>query len=1429
MAVNTAALIFQSSLAAAGTTAYMVQVAIGGLIFSGVSTLVTSALMPKPKFNAGGSNINVSIDPIGASSHIYGQVRVAGTKTYHETNGGNKFYHYFLTYAMHEVQEIGDIYINDEIATIDANGYVTQSTNANSETTDWGSKILIKKFLGTSTQDIYTSLSGLTNKPEAISSAFKGANVACIYVRLEYNKDIFNNGVPNITAVVKGKKLYDPRKDSTSSAYDASLGVSTHRKTTPSTWQYSSNPALAIRDYLTSSQGVKADQTEIDDDMIAQAADDCASTGVGVENSFSLDGVVSCANSKEQNLGDMVKTLNGALFYGQGKFRLIAGAYRSPAAGDILTLDDVRSGISVKTRFSRRDLINTVRGTFVNRDNRWIADEFPQVQLADMTEDNNVESVLDLPLSLVTKPAAAQRLAKQVLYTSREQITLTARFSAKAYKYQVGDTVKLTMSRYGWTEKPFRVLRWKRMITEAGANEIELTLQETSSTAYQWSISADEYRSMITNNSSIQSARDGLSINTLTLTSPAPTIQADGTALGRIKAVWSTPTNGGISHYEVIWKNSLQAEYNAATTPNSTFAIEPLIVGQTYNVQVRAITTRGNAGAYKSGDIIVSGDTTAPNAPTITNAIGGYQQATLFWTIPATSDLAYIEVYRLEGTTYTLRAKSGGTSWVDGGLSDSTSYSYKLKAVDWSGNASAFSNVSTATTNAQLVNGADAKLVTLTATGQAFTYNSAGTADPTSQTITFTADLQGTQDTAATFSTSPAVTLGGTGNTRTLSISNFGSNDSVTVTASADAGAATDKFTVYRLQDGATGASGVSALTILVSNEAHTVPASSGGTVSSYASSGTTIRVYEGTTELLYDGTGTANSRWTLTATGTGITVGTITDSGNYATINNHSAMTADLATVTYAISGKRADGTAFSATKVQTIAKAKQGASVTGPRGAGRWTINVDTLPTTSATANTAFVSAIGSPVNLDQAWFVRNSDAAQSVWIYTSSNSTWSQQTEVIDGSLLVAGTLTADMIQSGTLDAGKVTIKDLTINETLQLTAGGAGFIGGRTSASAYNENGFYIARTDKGGGAKGFEVSHTSIRNSRIEGVIHKDDGGLQIFNPQFYSGGSSSGGTSNITTVTSVNAGETDQVTLTVVGGGGAGGYGLENGYGSTYAASGGTTTVRVRAGSASGTIIATISATGGTGGENAWNNGTSGAAGQSTSYGAGGAGVGPNQAANSAPATSYGAGGGGAGGDNSSWIDASGGGGGGGRAGQIVTQTINTSAYSGQDIWLQVVSIGAGGVGSGGSRVGGNGAQGVVSYSSILGGTTQVGLDRMINRRIGTVSTTNASRTSASYTAPVAGYYLSATAYSITVPQPPRGTPATGSFALQYEINGNGTWISLKSWTSIQYETGTYTGLINLSSAASFKIRLVRTGGTDGTVTSSTEVLGPFA
>jgi hypothetical protein len=640
MALNTAAYIFST----ATTSLVASQVIIGGLVFAGASYLVGKALglgtMPDFDMSGVGGNIGTTIDPLAASQLVYGEIRKGGVKTYHETTGDNKYYHYFLTLAHHEVHSIPTIYVNDDVATLDATGYVTSQS--------WGSKILIRKYLGTDNQNIYSDLSGVANTPAEITSSFKGKGVACLYIRLEYDADVFQNGMPEISAVVQGKKVYDPRKDSTSSSYNASLGVTTHRVDTASTWQYSSSPALALADYLRDEKGT-----------------------------------------------------NGTLFFGQGKFRLIGGAFQTPESGTLFTLDDVRSQISIQTRFSRRDLVNTVKGTFNNKDNRWIADEFPKVQLPDMSEDNAIEAVLDLSMPLVTKPAAAQRLAKQTLFTSREQINLTAMFSSRAYKLQVGDTITLTLPRYGFDEKEFRVNGWKAVGGDGSPIEVELKLQETSSTAYQWSISAEEYQAMLTNNTNLDKSDVGLAISSITVTTPAPKLGVDRSYIGYLALSWTLPNSGQVTGYDVEYKRNSETSYTTMKTSTNTAILEPLNVGFTYDIRIRAISARGNRGAYVTASGTVAADTTAPSVPawketSLQSAtVGGFKQVTLEWVRPSATDFSHVEVYFLSGSTYVKLTDAFDETYNHVGLGDATSFSYKLKSVDLSGNASSFSAVKT--------------------------------------------------------------------------------------------------------------------------------------------------------------------------------------------------------------------------------------------------------------------------------------------------------------------------------------------------------------------------------------------------------------------------------------------------------------------------------------------------------------------------------------------------------------------------------------------------------------------------------------------------------------------------------------------------------------------------------------------------------------
>lgn len=142
--------------------------------------------------------------------------------------------------------------------------------------------------------------------------------------------------------------------------------------------------------------------------------------------------------------------------------------------------------------------------------------------------------------------------------------------------------------------------------------------------------------------------------------------------------------------------------------------------------------------------------------------------------------------------------------------------------------------------------GSDAPLLTLSATSQIFTFDGNNSASPASQTITLTAvlaNLSGTASFSCTRYDSAgtslgAVTLGGSGNARTLTVAQFGAAAYANVTASLSG--RSDTVTLVRVRDGANAV--VSDLT----NDTHTLPADALGNVTSYDGASTRMVVYVG-------------------------------------------------------------------------------------------------------------------------------------------------------------------------------------------------------------------------------------------------------------------------------------------------------------------------------------------------------------------------------------------------------------------------------------------------------------------------------------------------------------------------------------------------------------------------------------------------------
>ena len=590
---------------------------------SAVLGAVSSALAKKPSFPTASELSGRTIsrrDPIATRKIVYGEARVGGTVVFMEASNNNADLHQVVVLAAHEVNSIKNVQFGDQVVAS------TTADNAQSSmlttTPNYSSKSAIWAKYGSTGQ---ASLSALASQT-SVDTNFRLRGNAYLYVRMTYDQDIFANGAPNVSATVQGRKVYDPRTDTTT---------------------YSNNAALCIRDYLTdSTYGLGATADEIDEDSFEAAADICdenvSLSGGGTEKRYTINGVIDTGNSPNDILEQMLTACAGSLFYSNGKWHIKAGAYVAPT--DTLTLDDLRGPIQVSTRNSGQSQFNAVKGIFVSPDNNWQPTDFPEITSSTFeTEDGGERKYADYTLPFTTSASMAQRIAKQALYRNREQITVTMPCKLTAFKYQVGDTLQVTNERFGWTNKVFEVVSWNLApeITADGSTlGVDLVLKETSSTIYAWDEATDE-RAFTFNNTDLPNAFE--------VTSPGLIVTDEVRTLNEeaVSFLIANVTGGGTfaQRYEVEALKTGDTEYvNLGQASGGRFELPNVEDGANYTVRARSINSIGVRSAFTSVVHQVVGKTAPPSD--VTNLSGNLigNQYLLTWDAVPDADLSHYRI-----------------------------------------------------------------------------------------------------------------------------------------------------------------------------------------------------------------------------------------------------------------------------------------------------------------------------------------------------------------------------------------------------------------------------------------------------------------------------------------------------------------------------------------------------------------------------------------------------------------------------------------------------------------------------------------------------------------------------------------------------------------------------------------------------------------
>lgn len=687
-------------------------------------SIVSRALAPKPNIGAQMSGITQTTrEPAGSRKIIYGKMRVGGQVVFISNTGDdNKYLHLAIVFASHEIQAYDEIWFNDKQIWTLTGGFQG----------DWGTYVTIDRKFGTATQ---AASSNLTSANVLWTSNHKLSGMAYIAFRLEWDADQFPQGVPNISAVIRGKKVYDPRSQ---------------------VMAYSQNPALCLRDYMLDSKyGLGESSSNIDSTALNAAADLCdeqvgtsegvpanqivsgvlyeitsvgttdftaigassntagvqfTATGAGsgtgkatrnFQDRYQCNGVIDTGNQIKANIEQLLASMGGKLTYSSGKYFIDGAEYKTPT--HTFTEADIISDVQTQTKQSRRGGYNGVKGIFVSEEKDYkVLDYPPQISSTYATEDGD-PLYLDMPLPLVTNNLQAQRLAKIALLKSRQQVVISMSVNLKGLQVKVGDTIQVTNDRLNYDQKVFEVIDYSLVLGEGDQLGVSLTCIETAAALYDWTTS-DEEDFLSGGELDLYDGRTVDNVATLTL-NEIGLRGPDGGVSSAVELSWDENTNAFVELYKIRYNKTGTTNYFYASTREPRIYISGLDVNSRYDFRVQA---ENLIGVSSTGTSLLNqqldGDDTAPSVPTSVGTTGGIRTITVTWTNPDDIDLKQIEVHvrnssapsPLDGDTPEAVITGEEYVYPTGQAAAVTKYFF-LRAVDFSGNKSAYTSAEAGT------------------------------------------------------------------------------------------------------------------------------------------------------------------------------------------------------------------------------------------------------------------------------------------------------------------------------------------------------------------------------------------------------------------------------------------------------------------------------------------------------------------------------------------------------------------------------------------------------------------------------------------------------------------------------------------------------------------------------------------------------------
>lgn len=284
--------------------------------------------------------------------------------------------------------------------------------------------------LGDQTGPVARSLTYMSR----LDASFIGTNATDVYCEFIIDQDVWPNGVQDVKFLVRGVRVYDPRKD------DTAGGSGNHRINDESTWEWSDNAALINFWWkffknpdeppieMFSLANIAAEANLCDEQL--NVTDSLGNTSS--EKRYTCNGVFELSSGYEAVESQLLTSCGGRWIESTGgKYELQVAAYRGPAMFTI-TENHLAAAPDREPHTSLSDKFNIVNGTFVDKNAYYQDADITPIVSQNLIDnrDRGVEYESDMPLLFTQTESMSQRLGV-----------------IRLLRNAAGDTIKLVLKR----------------------------------------------------------------------------------------------------------------------------------------------------------------------------------------------------------------------------------------------------------------------------------------------------------------------------------------------------------------------------------------------------------------------------------------------------------------------------------------------------------------------------------------------------------------------------------------------------------------------------------------------------------------------------------------------------------------------------------------------------------------------------------------------------------------------------------------------------------------------------------------------------------------------------------------------------------------------------------------------------------------------